>query len=554
MKVLSLQRPDWPDAVAALSLGGLLATEAVAYARLAQLPAQAGVVALFAGLIAYGLLGSSRFAVVSATSSSAAVLLATSASLAGPDPRLYQAIGSAVVLLAGAFFLLASIARLGAASGIIARPVLRGLAAGIALTIVVRQLPTVFGLSMTAGHAGVGDIGVVLLELARRWHEWNWASAALAAAALVALAWLRRWPMLPGALLVMLAGIALDDAGLSERFGIARVGPLGLHWAWPVPPDLAIEQWLRAAEFAIAVALIVLAESYGSIQAFAMRHGDRVSPNRDLAALGVANVLAGIWGGLPVGAGYSATSANEAAGARSRWAGLVAAACLAVAIPLLQSWFARIPQPLLAAVVVHAVGHTVRPEAVAPYFRWRRDRLLAVAAIAAVLVFGILDGLIASIALSLLLLLHKVARSRVSWLGQLGDSHDYVDVARHPEARVPAGIVIARPDVPVFFANAEALFNTLRQCLQQQSGLRAVILSLEESPDLDGTALEVLGEFATWACERDLVLLLARAKDNVRDLLDRAQLPALPPAHYRAWSVDDAVRQALPAMRPLFRA
>jgi SulP family sulfate permease len=541
---LANQTPRAADWVAGLSIAGLLLPEAVAYAGIAGLPPQSGVIALFAGLLLYGLLGSSRFAIVSATSSSAAVLLAASSTVGQHDPALRLALGAGIVLLTGAFFIFAALARLGAVSNLIAKPVLRGFALGLALTIVVKQMPKVVDV-----HPPHGDFLRFAWALLADVSHWNFAGLAMAALGLALLHGLARWRAVPAALLVIAAGIALDVSGLCQQWHIAPIGPFAVNSPRPGVPALSNDEWLRLGELAFAMALILYAESYGSIRTFALRHGDNVSANRDLLALGAANLASGLFQGMPVGAGYSASSANEAAGAQSRAAGLIAGGVVLLAVLTLLPWIAHTPEPLLAAIVIHAVGHTLNPGSLRPYFAWRRDRLIALVAFGAVLLFGVLDGLLAAIGVSLLLLLQGFSRTRVSWLGRLGQSHDYVDTARHHEAKVPDGMLIARPDVPLFFGNAEPVFAAIRARMDLTRPLDFVVLSLEESADLDGTSIEALCDFAAYVRKRGAQLLLARVKDTVRDLLAQVDSEDLPTTAYAAWSVDDAVQQAFQSAR-----
>ena len=534
-------RPGWADVVAGLSIAGLLLPEAVAYAGLAGLPPQSGVMALFAGLLVYGLVGSSRFAIVSSTSSSAAVLLAalTSVAIPGAPPGSRVVLAAGLVLLTGAFFLIAAAARLGSLSNLVAKPVLRGFALGLALTIVIKQCPKLLGVPATHD-----DVFRLTAGLFAQLPHWNWGGAALGGLALVLLHGLGRWRMLPAGLIVIALGIAADVAGLGRLWQVPAVGALDIAWASPRWPDVTRAEWLRLGQLALPLALILYAESYGSIRTFAIRHGDGIHANRDLIALGGANILSGLLQAMPVGAGYSATSANEGAGARSRAAGLMAGAVIALAVLTLLPWLAHIPEPVLAAIVIHAVAHTLDPSTIRPYFVWRRDRLVVMLAFAAVLVFGVLDGLLVAMAASIVMLLRRMASGRVDWLGRLGDSHDFVDTRRHPEAAVPAGILIARPDEGLFFGNAETVLTAVREKVQATADLRTLILSLEESPDLDATSLESLGDFAAWCHARGTGLQLARVKDGVRHLLGRFASPDLPPGRYAAWSVDDAVRLA----------
>lgn len=529
-------RPTAADLVAGVSIAGLLLPEAVAYSGLAGLPPQAGVIGLFAGLFVYGLFGSSRFAIVSATSSAAAVLFAATATLAGGDPASRLALSAGLVVLAGGMFLAAGLARFGALASLIAKPVLRGFAFGLALTIVVKQLPAI--LVLPADH---GNIFQSVWGLMAHWQQSNVAGAAMGALAVALLGALARWRALPAALLVIVAGIGLDAAGYCARWGIPSVGTMTLDFSQAGLPTLPSQEWLRLGELAFALMLILYAESYGSIRTFALRHGDEVDSNRDLLVLGAANLLSGLFQGVPVGAGYSATSANEAAGAQSRAAGLAAGVVVLVAVAVLLPWIARIPEPILAAIVIHAVAHTLGLAPLRTYFDWRRDRLVVAAAVAAVLLLGVLDGLLAAIAVSLLRLLQGFSRASVSWLGRLRGGHDYVDTARHADAVTPPRILIARPEQPLFFGNVDAMFAVIRARIAGEADLDRVVLSLEESPDLDATSIEALRDFAAFVYGRGLGLILARVKDEVRDVLDQVNAPELPRSSYTAWSVDDAV-------------
>jgi SulP family sulfate permease len=522
------------DLIAGLSIAGLLLPEAVAYSGIAGLPPQAGVIALFAGLICYGLLGRSRYAIVSATSSSAAVLVAGTLALAGPDGASRVAIAATLVLLTGCCFLIAGAARLGGLSQLIARPVLRGFAFGLACVIALKQLPHLFGLPALHGDF----VPLLVANLLRDLGSLQSAATAAGVLALLLLFVCERVRRLPGSLLVIVLGVAAST--WLAAHGVALTGSIQLEPTWTLPALPSADQWLPSVELAAALLLILYAESYSSIRGFALKHGDRVNANRDLLVLGVATTVSGLLHGMPVGAGYSATSANEAAGARSRLAGLVAAATVLLMVFLLLRWIERIPEPVLAAIVIHAVSKSWRLSVFTPYLKWKRDRLVALAAVLAVLSLGILNGLLVAIAFSLVMLLRQLATSRLSVLGQLADSHDSVDVAPHPQAHELDGVLILRPDEPLFFANAETLLALARQRVEERHGLRRVILSLEESPDLDSTALESLAEFAAWVDARGVTLCVARLKDNVRELLLRAALPQLPEHAVSYWSVADA--------------
>ena len=524
----------WTDLLAGASIAGLLLPEAVAYAGLANLPPQAGVIALFAGLICYALIGRSPYAIVSATSSSAAVLAAATLTMAGDDPARRVALATMLVGGAGVAFLLAGGLKLGAMSNLIARPVLRGYAFGLAIVIAIKQWPHLVGL-----HVPAGSFAQVLAQIVQGFGDWRPASVGCGLAALIALFAFERVRSIPGALVVIVASI-LASSWLAEN-GVALTGPIHLALAMPQFQWPARGDWLPLSEFSLALMFILYAESYGSIRTLALRHDGSVQANRDLVALGAANLLSGLLQGTPVGAGYSATSANEAAGAQSRLAGVYAAGTVLLLVLLFLGWIERIPQPVLAAIVIHAVSHSLRANIFRTYFRWRRDRLVAVIAVVAVIVFGVLDGLLAAIAFSLAMLLRQLARPRLVVLGRMGD-HDYVDAARFPRAEVLADLLVLRADEPLFFANADPVLALARAEVLRNPGARVVVLSLEESPNLDSTALESLGEFSAWLQARGCEIRVARLRGAVHDALQRADFPQLRGAALEYSSVDDAVR------------
>lgn len=527
---------NWRDALAGLSIAGLLIPEAVAYAGLANLPPQAGLIALLVGLVVYAVLGSSRFAIVSSTSSSAAVLAATVLSETGATAAAQLALAAALVATTGVLFLIAGAARLGGISDFIARPVLRGFTFGLALTIVIKQLPKI--LVVPVHHS---DTPHVFLDLLRGLPQANPSSVVVGAVALAILFLLGNRSRAPATLIVIVLGIAAGY-GIDWRVhGVAVVGRIDLQHVALGLPSLDRAAWTQTIELGFALMLILYAESYGSIRNFALKHGDTISPNRDLVALGCANLVSGLLHGMPVGAGYSASSANEAAGAQSRLAGACAALVIALIVWLLLPQLACTPEPVLAAIVIFAVSHSLHPAAFGPYWRWHRDRLLVVAAILAVLVLGVLNGLLVSIAMSLLFTVRKLSEPKISELGRLRDSRDFVDVSIHADATPVPGMLIVRPEGQLFFANAERVLARVRQLAHAAGALTTIVLSLEESPDLDGTAIEALKTFAAECEARGWRLRLVRLKPEVLEVLRRATEDGLREEALSELSVDDAV-------------
>ncbi len=533
-----------PNIVAGVSVAGLLVPEAIAYAGIAGLAPQHAVVASVAGLLAYACIGSSRYAIVTPTSSSAAILAAAVATLSASGLAATETVvlTGALVLLVGVLLALAAAARLGHLAAFISRPVLRGFAFGLAITIVVKQLPHIAGVQVTGGPAQV------LLQLGQQFSTWNPWSLGLGGVAYLCLRVFKRVPYLPVAFVVMALGILAAITLELPAHGVPLVGAIDLadlHLQWPT---LDRDAWLRVGELAIPLFVILYAESWGSIRALALRHGDPVDANRELAGLGFANLVSGALQGMPVGAGFSGSSANEDAGASGKAAGLVAAGAIVLLMLVASHWLALLPQPVLAAVVISALTHALDPRPLLALWRLGRDELLATCAVLAVIVLGVLHGMMLAVLLSIVAAVRRFSQSRVAVLGDLEGTRDYVEVARHPSAVERAGVLVVRPEQPLFFANAERALAGVRTLLDTRADVQVLVLSLEESVDLDSTALEALAEFSAWIARSHRGLVLARVKEDVRELLQRTAIEG--PATPCYWSVADSVAAASANLLP----
>ena len=531
--------------LAGLSVAGLLIPEALAYAGIAGLPPLHALIASVAGVVGYACVGGSRFAIVTPTSSSAAIVAAaigaSGAAAVVAGDRI--AFSGAVVALVGVLFLLGAALRIGHLAAFISRPVLRGFAFGLAITIVIKQLPAVVGIAVHGPHPAQ-----TLLFLGERIGEWNPWSIAIGVAAYASLRLIKTIPRVPAAFAVVLAGIFLARILDLPSRGVALVGAIPLaDWSFRVP-ELSHQLWLRAAELAFPLVVILYAESWGSIRTLALRHGDATNPSRELAGLGAANLLSGVLQGMPVGAGFSASSANEDAGAQGRMAGIVAAGIVVVLVASAGRWLALLPEPVLAAVVISALTHALNPRPILALWRLGRDEVLATSAALAVVALGVLDGMLLAVLLSVVAAVRRFSQSRVAVLGELAETRDYIDVSRHPDAVVSVNLLIVRPEEPLFFANVESAFAEIRRLTQQQRDIFVVVLSLENSTDLDSTAIEALAELELWIRGSQRSLLLARVKENVRELLQRGEATA--PSTPCFWSVADAVEAARLVLDP----
>ena len=555
---LARKGPCWGDLTAGFCVAGLLMPEAVAYAGLAHLPVVHALTASIVGLAIYAVFGGCRFAVVAPTSSTATLAAATvlpisgSTNVSGASSYLQALL--ALVLLAGGLLSLLGWARQGQLSAFVSRPVLRGFAFALAITIVVKQLPDAFGLSLPASL--VRDPFHILgfaLTHAQNWHRPS-VVVALTAGGLVIL--LKRFPLLPASMIVIVLFIAAAFFLDLKSMGVQEVGLLeGPKFKVGIP-DLPLDEWMRAAELAFGLVVLIFTESWGSMRTQALMHGDKLNANRELMVLGACNIASSLLQGMPVGAGFSATSANAEAGAQSRWAGAAALVVIAIALAVALPVFHLLPRPVLAIAVVGALWHAMSPGPLISVWRMNRDRLLLTGSVIAVLVLGVLYGMLAAIALSLIAALKRFSQPIVHELGQLGSSRNFVVLDSHTSAVIVEGAIILRPEEPLFFASAERVTTDVMTAVSARTALKFVILSLEESSDLDSTAAECLLELYQCLKDNGQLLILARVKEPVRQLLASLAPDQLGSSAGMFWSVADAVefsiaRQALnPNMTP----
>ena len=522
------------DVVAGLSVAFILLPEAVAYAAIAHLTIQAAITAALVGLICYAWLGNSHFAIVAPTSSAAALLAAVVLSLHPVDSSAAAGLGVALVILTGVGLLAFAKAGLGRLSAFVSRPVLHGFSFALALTIIIKQLPIILGIKVHAP-----DIFQIIVELFNHAQEWSIWSIAMGCSALILLWILKRWPTVPGAFVVLILGIYLSNTMNLADFNVAVVGPVLIKPPALSLPQLPLEKWLELAELACGLLVIIVAESWGSIRSLSLLHNNIVEPNRELFALGTANLVSGLLQGMPVGAGFSVSSANEEAGAQSKLAGVMAALVLLLMVVFGQTWIGHIPEPIVAAAVINALSHALSPKALLHLWRMNRDQYLALAAIVAVLAFGVLHGMLVAIGLSLASAMRSFSQPLVRELAELGHSRDYVDRENHPNALPHANLLILRPEEPLFFASVEGILTEVQVRLKHSIDVQILIMSLEQSADLDSTAAECLIELADDLKRQNKVLLLARVKDPIRQLLLKLAEEQFQGKFF--WSVADAV-------------
>jgi MFS superfamily sulfate permease-like transporter len=331
-------------------------------------------------------------------------------------------------------------------------------------------------------------------------------------------------PRLPSALVVLVLGIlSVSWFGLEHR-GVEVVGAIGGGMPSLHLPRLGEGDFSDVFMGAIGIVLVLIAESLAAGRTFATKHRYEIAPNQELFAIGMANVTSGLFGGIIVGGGMSGTAANDTGGARTQLSSVIASLSVALTLAFLLPLFRNLPEAVLGAIVVHAVAHLADVGTLKYYVTLRTGSIwIALAALLGVLQMGILKGLILAVGLTLIALMHKLSSNKDAVLGRLPGSETYVDVARYPEAEQIPGLLIFHPNGMLFFANANRVHNRIAELVKSAgTSLRAVVINLEASPEIDVTSLEMLGQTQKELHESGIDLYFARVSDPVRDLFERS--------------------------------
>lgn len=525
----------------------MLIPEALAYATIAGVSPVVGLYAAPPALLLYAAFGSSRHLVVGPMSATAALSAAAVAELATRGSPTYVTLTAALAIVVGAIALIAGLLRLGFLASFISEPVLKGFIVGLALTIAIGQVPSLFGVS-----GGDGDFFEKTWDLLKALGDTHLLTLAIGLGSLLLVLGLERAaPAVPGSLVAVAIGIALVELFGLDGHGVEIVGhvdgglpPVGV-------PDAPFSDYLSLAGSAVGVALVGFAEGLGAAKTYAARDGYEIDVNRELIGLGAANAGAGLTSGMVVNGSLSKTAVNGAAGASSQVSGLVVALLTIVTLLLLTGLFESLPEATLAAVVIAAVVELVDVPALVRLWRvWTRrlgtiygaaaraDFLAALAALVGVLVFDTLPGLFIGIAISLLLLLYRASRPHVAELVRAGggpgaraaSARPWVDGERHPDGARSPGVVVLRPESGLFFANADHVRAAVLAAAARD-GVRAVVLDAESVPFVDVTAAEMLTRLHGELAALHVALLLARDVGQVRDVLRHADADGGPPLY-----------------------
>ncbi|MFE2881640.1 SulP family inorganic anion transporter [Streptomyces sp. NPDC059272] len=533
-------RPDrlGRDSVGALTAWALIVPECVAYAQIAGVAPQNAFYAAPVALIGYALFGSSRFLIVGATSAAAVLSGATVADVSS-DPRAAATLSAALALVAGAILVVAGLARLGFLAHFLAEPALVGFLFGMALTIVVRQLGKLVGVS-----TGDGNFFERLWRIIGHADDWSLVTLAVGALAVAALLLLERFvARLPSSLIVLVVGIVVSAAAHLDRHGVEIVGKIPRAVPTPAWPDLAWDQWTALAGGAFGLALVVFAESYSISTNLAREHGGKVDASREMIGMGAANAAAGLFRGFAVSGSASRSAAAVASGGSSQMVSVVAAAMVLVTGAFLTPAFTDLPEAVLGAIVIVAVRSFLKVGELRRYGRLDRPSLwVAATALMGVLVFDLLPGLLIAVALSLVLFIAAAGTPGLAVLGKVPGTDLYADTAGRPDARTVAGLLVVRPDGALFFGNVARLRQAvLDQVDSRTEPTRVLVLDLSASFRLGLPVLDTLDELRQELDRRGIRLWLTRVRSHAADEIAAVPLgPAVGEARTFA-TVDDAV-------------
>lgn len=520
------QRP-WlaKDLLAGLVLTAILVPVGMGYAEAAGLPAIYGLYATIVPLLAYAIFGPSRILVLGPDSSLAAIIAATIVPLAAGDPDRLVALAGALALLTGGLCILAGLAHFGFITDLLSKPVRLGYLNGIALTVIIGQLPKLLGFS-SSGDNLIQEAISLVQGVAQGLT--NWTTFALGASCLViVLLFKRRWPKIPGVLIAVVgATIVVGVFNLAATAGVSVVGPLPQGLPSFQIPAVSLADLGALAASAIAITLVSFADTSVLSRTFALRGGYEVDQNQEMIALGAANVAAGLFQGFSISSSSSRTPVAEQAGAKTQLTGVVGALCIALLLVFAPTLLQNLPNAALGAVVIAACLSLVDIQGFVHLYRVRRGEFaLAVVCFLGVALLGVIQGIFIAVGLALLGFIWRAWRPYDAVLGRVAGLKGYHDVTRYPEAERIPGLVLFRWDAPLFFANAEVFRDHVLQAIATApTPTRWVVVAAEPVTDIDVTAAEMLTALDDDLQNAGIELCFAEMKDPVKDRLKRYSL------------------------------
>lgn len=505
------------DLVAGLVVTTLLIPQGMAYAELAGLPAITGLYTTILALLGYALFGPSRVLVLGPDSSLGPMIAATVLPLVAADgsPETAVAYASVLALMVGAITVLAGVLELGFVADLLSRPTQIGYMNGLALTIMVGQLPKLFGFSVDADSL-LAEAAAFVQAVADG--ETVGAALAVGVACLALIVVLQRvWPVFPsvlGAVVLAIAAVTVFD--LEDR-GVSLVGELPAGFPPFTIPTVPLEDLMLLFAGALGIALVSLTDTISTASVFAQKTGTEVDGNREMIGVGAASVAAGLFQGFPVSTSGSRTAVAFQSGSRTQVTGLVGAAAIVAMLLFAPGLLRNLPQPALAAVVIAASLSLADIAGLRRLHRQRRsDFVLAVVAFLGVALLGVLPGIAVAVGMSILNVFRRVWWPHQAVLGRASGLRGYHDTAYHPTTEHLPRLAIYRFDAPLLFANARTFRDQVRRLGAIEPTPRWIIVAAESITDVDTTAADMLEDLEQELAEAGTRLVFAELKDAVR--------------------------------------
>lgn len=536
--------PRWlrHDLVSGLVLTALLVPQGMAYAELAGLPAITGLYTTILCLIGYAVFGPSRVLVLGPDSALGPMIAATIIPLvaAEGDPSRAVAFASLLALMVGTITVLAGIFKLGFVAQLLSKPTQIGYMNGLALTIVVGQLPKLFGFSVDADGLIDEAAGFVqgLVD-----GDTIWASLAVGVAGLVLiLGFQHALPRVPGVLIAVVLAIGATNLFDLEDHGVTVVGPMPEGVPPFTVPIVPLEDLWLLVVGATGIALVSLADTISTASVFAARSGSEVDGDREMIGVGAANIAAGFFQGFPVSTSGSRTAVAAENGAKSQVTGLVGAAAILLLLLFAPGLLRDLPQPALAAVVISA---SMSLADISGLRRLRRQRtsefFLAVAAFLGVAFLGVLPGIAIAVGLSIINVFRRAWQPHQAVLGRVEGMAGYHDSRFTPTTHHLPGLVIYRFDAPLFFANVRTFRDQVRHLAKAQPRPQWIVVAAEPITDVDTTAAEILEDLDLELIADGISLVFAELKTPVRQKLERYELTETIDAEHSYETITEAV-------------
>ena len=508
------------DIVAGVVLITMLVPVGIAYATASGVPGVYGLYATIIPLLAYAVFGPSRILVLGPDSSLAPIILAVVLAQSGGDPMHAAAIAGAMALVSGLICVLAGLFKLGFITELLSKPIRYGYMNGIALTVMISQLPKALGFSIDAE----GPLRSARAITRSIWSgAVNWPSFAIGVSVLAIILLLKGNKLLPGVLIAVIGATLVVGLFDLSSSGVAVLGslPQGL-------PSFALP-WIELADLGPvlvsggAVALVAFADTSVLSRAYAAKLGHSVNPNQEMVGLGAANLAAGLFQGFPISSSSSRTPVAEAAGAKTQLTGVVGALGVAALLVAAPDLLRHLPTPALAAVVIASAIGLVEVEDLRRIWRIQRwEFWLSILCLVGVAVLGAVPGIGLAIIVAVIEFLWDGWRPHSAVLGRAEGVRGYHDITRYPDAGLIPGLVLFRWDAPLFFANGELFQERIHAAIAQSpTKVRRVVVAAEPVTSVDVTAADALAELDDMLRKDGIELAFAELKDPVKDKLRR---------------------------------